>query len=509
MKKILGLDLGTNSVGWALINQDESKSEVVGLGSRIIPMSQDILGEFDRGNSVSQTAERTGYRGTRRLRERYLLRRERLHRVLNILNFLPEHYGKSIDFEQHFGKFIDESEPKIAYRRNEVTGKMEFAFMNSFNEMVANFKLTQPHLVGEGRQVPHGQKQKVEVKQVKGDSWAIRKPMHKDTVSGRVTLRFQKAVNLSVAIDTPEFIVDKSLKAKVKELLAIPYDKKQIAKYFKENDNQWNGKPVSKVEVYYFDGENAASRIKVDETFNSEKIKKITDTGIQRILLNHLQQYSENQNGKVVEHPEIAFTSDGLEAMNRNIQNLNNGIYHQPIYKVRTYEPMGSKFAVGTIGNKGTKFVEAAKGTNLFFAIYLSPSGKRSYETVPLNVVIEREKQGLSPVPEHDEKGNALLFYLSPNDLVYIPTQEEQDSPQSVDLERLTKEQVLNVYKVVSFTGNRMYAIPANVAQSIVDKVEYTQLNKVESDVILKRSIKEICWKLKVDRLGNVVDVIR
>jgi len=75
----------------------------------------------------------------------------------------------------------------------------------------------------------HGQKQKVEVKQVKGDSWAIRKPMHKDTVSGRVTLRFQKAVNLSVAIDTPEFIVDKSLKAKVKELLAIPYDKKQIA----------------------------------------------------------------------------------------------------------------------------------------------------------------------------------------------------------------------------------------------------------------------------------------
>jgi len=355
----------------------------------------------------------------------------------------------------------------------------------------------------------HGQKQKVEVKQVKGDSWAIRKPMHKDTVSGRVTLRFQKAVNLSVAIDTPEFIVDKSLKAKVKELLAIPYDKKQIAKYFKENDNQWNGKPVSKVEVYYFDGENAASRIKVDETFNSEKIKKITDTGIQRILLNHLQQYSENQNGKVVEHPEIAFTSDGLEAMNRNIQNLNNGIYHQPIYKVRTYEPMGSKFAVGTIGNKGTKFVEAAKGTNLFFAIYLSPSGKRSYETVPLNVVIEREKQGLSPVPEHDEKGNALLFYLSPNDLVYIPTQEEQDSPQSVDLERLTKEQVLNVYKVVSFTGNRMYAIPANVAQSIVDKVEYTQLNKVESDVILKRSIKEICWKLKVDRLGNVVDVIR
>lgn len=47
-KKILGLDLGTNSIGWALIDQDQenSKGEILGLGSRIIPMSQDIIGKF-------------------------------------------------------------------------------------------------------------------------------------------------------------------------------------------------------------------------------------------------------------------------------------------------------------------------------------------------------------------------------------------------------------------------------------------------------------------------------
>ncbi|HUX54088.1 MAG TPA: HNH endonuclease domain-containing protein, partial [Williamwhitmania sp.] len=347
----------------------------------------------------------------------------------------------------------------------------------------------------------HGQKQKVEVKQVKGDSWAIRKPMHKDTVSGRVTLRFQKAVNLSMAVDTPEFIVDKSLKAKVKELLAIPYDKKQIAKYFKENDNQWNGKPVSKVDIYYFDGENAASRVKVDETFNSQNIKKITDAGIQRILLNHLQEYDENVNGKVLEHPEIAFTSDGLEAMNRNIQNLNNGIYHQPIYKVRTYEPMGSKFAVGTKGNKGSKFVEAAKGTNLFFAFYLSSEGKRSYETVPLNVVIEREKQGLSPVSEQDEKGNALLFYLSPNDLVYVPTQEEQENSNTGSFTNLVKEQVTRVYKAVSFSGTQCFFVRNDIAIAIIDKVEFSVKNKMERSID-GVMIKDCCWKLKVDRLG-------
>ena len=61
MKKILGLDLGTNSIGWALVNQDFEKKEgeILGIGSRIIPMSQDILGKFDSGVSISQTADRT------------------------------------------------------------------------------------------------------------------------------------------------------------------------------------------------------------------------------------------------------------------------------------------------------------------------------------------------------------------------------------------------------------------------------------------------------------------
>ena len=95
-KTILGLDLGTNSIGWALIEQEQQK--IMGLGSRIIPMSQDVLGKFDSGISISQTAERTGFRGIRRLRERHLLRRERLHRVLNILDYLPIFYKSQICF---------------------------------------------------------------------------------------------------------------------------------------------------------------------------------------------------------------------------------------------------------------------------------------------------------------------------------------------------------------------------------------------------------------------------
>lgn len=147
MKRILGLDLGTNSIGWALVSSDfeEKEGEIIGLNSRIIPMSQDILGNFDAGQSHSQTAERTGYRGTRRLYQRDNLRRERLHRVLNILEFLPKHYADCIDFEKHLGQFKPETEEKINYCKNE-NGKYDFIFKESFNEMVAEFKQTQPQL---------------------------------------------------------------------------------------------------------------------------------------------------------------------------------------------------------------------------------------------------------------------------------------------------------------------------------------------------------------------------
>ena len=148
VKNILGLDLGTNSIGWALIEQDfdNKQGKIVGSGSRIIPMSQDVLGKFDSGVSISQTAERTGYRGVRRLRERHLLRRERLHRVLNLMGFLPEHYSCQIDFEKKLGQFKDGLEPKIAYKQNE-SGKSEFIFKNSFNEMVKDFAIQQPALL--------------------------------------------------------------------------------------------------------------------------------------------------------------------------------------------------------------------------------------------------------------------------------------------------------------------------------------------------------------------------
>ena len=148
----LGLDIGTNSIGWGLV--DISKEQILGLGSRIIPMSQDQISDFDKGVSISQTAERTGFRSARRLRERFLLRRERLHRVLNVIGFLPEHYAQQIDFEKRLGQYATDSEPKLAYRKNESNHKSEFIFQKSFEEMLADFRIRQPQLLSNGKKIP-------------------------------------------------------------------------------------------------------------------------------------------------------------------------------------------------------------------------------------------------------------------------------------------------------------------------------------------------------------------
>ena len=350
------------------------------------------------------------------------------------------------------------------------------------------------------------------VPQTKGDSWAIRKSMHKETVYGEVNLRGIKTVPLKEAMRNPKRIVEKDLKNKLKELLAQNLSEKLIKKYFEDNKDVWQDIDLKKIKVYYYSKETKdryfATRfgndlVSIFKGCNDldkvkDKIKKITDKGIQRILFRHLEANDNNA--------EQAFSPEGIEEMNKNILTLNNGKWHQPIYKVRVYEK-ADKFAVGQTGNKSSKFVEAAKGTNLFFAVYETEQEdkvtgkmvrKRTYATIPLNVVIDRQKRGLSSAPE-DENGNMPKFVLSPNDLVYVPTKEELQNERIN--EPLDKRRI---YKMVSCTGNQCFFIQSCAANSIWDKYEFSALNKMER-AITGEMIKEICIPIKVDRLGNIV----
>lgn len=92
MKKVLGLDLGSSSIGWALIHQPEIEGEkyhIAGMGVRIIPLSKDDADEFSKGNAISKNASRTLKRGVRRSMHRYKMRKQFLNAVFEALNMIP------------------------------------------------------------------------------------------------------------------------------------------------------------------------------------------------------------------------------------------------------------------------------------------------------------------------------------------------------------------------------------------------------------------------------------
>ncbi len=368
-----------------------------------------------------------------------------------------------------------------------------------------------------------GKYKKQRVPQTKGDNWAIRKPLHKETVAGAVLINENKEVSISKAIEEPILIIDKGIRNIVENINTN--NKKEQIEYFKNHPIKVNGKKVNKLKIYT---KATAVRTPISEIKNQKQLGKITDSGIRNILTDHLNKYIDEK-GK--ENYELAFNQEGIDELNKNIISLNNGKNHQPIYKVRLYEK-GNKFSVGYMGNRKNKYVEAAKGTNLFFAIYQDNNSKRNYETVPLNEVIEHQKQVAhlpkaerTLIPVKSNKGQ-FLFALSPNDLVYVPSNEELENPALVSFSHLTKKQVNRIYIFIDGSGTTGNFLPFTTASLIFNMSKKEQENHgidypIQNEYgigspqsknqksLIGFMIKERCWKLKVDRLGNILNVIK
>jgi CRISPR-associated endonuclease Csn1 len=342
-------------------------------------------------------------------------------------------FEKVIYYHTQTGEKIEREVPKLFLKPwNNFTVEVK----NSLEKIIVSFKqnlrvINKATNYFEKYVEKDGVKTKERIEQ-KGTNWAIRKQIHKETVSGKIDLPWVKV-------------------------------------------------PKGKILT--------ATRKSLDISFDLKSINSITDTAIQKILTNYLEFKGSS---------DLAFSPEGIEDMNKNIEKYNDGKPHQPINKVRVFE-LGSKFPLGQSGNKKNKYVEAAKGTNLFFAVYKDKNGKRSYETIPLNEVIERQKQGLSEV----ELKGTNDFYLCPNDLVYVSTEEELKSINTIDFKNLTKEKSEKIYKVVSFSGTQIFFVRQDIATSIVNKRELSALNKMER-AMDGSMVKENCIKLKIDRLGNI-----
>lgn len=84
MKNILGLDLGSSSIGWSVIRENSEEQELVAMGSRVVSLTAAELSSFTQGNGVSINSQRTQKRTQRKGYDRYQLRRTLLRNKLDI-----------------------------------------------------------------------------------------------------------------------------------------------------------------------------------------------------------------------------------------------------------------------------------------------------------------------------------------------------------------------------------------------------------------------------------------
>ena len=356
---------------------------------------------------------------------------------------------------------------------------------------------------------------KKELVDQKGNNFAIRKSLHTPLPYGKNKYNFT-VLEIARNIGKKEFIKDDKIREKVEEKLlefgSIGKTEKELKKnpLIDENGKQLKFCVFNIPQIRYRKRKpitDLANRgqggIKTTEQAINF-IRKVSDLKLQSDLLQHLKDNKYDINK--------AFSIEGIEEFNNKRE--------IPVYKLPISEPSTKKFQIGEKNeNAKVKFGEADSDSNLFFAIYLNNKGEREYETVPLNEVIVHQKsqakektpkEKRTPIPvkkvmkkRGEEIDVQFLFSLSPNDLVYVPTDEEIENPNLVYFNNLSKEQMNRIYKMVSSSGNQCFFVKSEVSTPIVNKKEFSALNKMEKSIDGKM-IKTICWKLKTDRLGNI-----
>lgn len=338
------------------------------------------------------------------------------------------------------------------------------------------------------------------VPQQKGLLLSVRKSMFKEPL-GIIKLAEYRDVTVNKAVEfqfdyLTKFesylqprIADRALRDSVSTLIKnCGFSLEDTLSYIKENPiKDIDGKVFPKIQIVEFK-KYAAKRVALNESFDEKKILKIPyanqkNNRLVSLLKEHLLENDNN--------PREAFTGEGLESLAKK-----NG---RPITKITTYEEVGNKTEF-----QG-KLVEADKGSNLFFLIYesLDDSTNRiinNDSSISLLSAIDSLANGIRKEELGEDKPGYKKILLSPHDLVYVP--EPDEDVKNIDWSN--KHKISNkIYKVVSFSKARIYAIPHFVSKSVIEPTELGHNNKAEK-AWNGLMIKNVCLKLKVDRLGNI-----
>lgn len=104
-KYIIGLDIGTNSLGWCLIKEYENgQIKIIKTGVHIFPIGTIVDDKSNKEKTKNE--QRRAYRGASRMRYRFKLRRRNLKVILDKLGMLPDYskYHKLKSVSQAIGQ---------------------------------------------------------------------------------------------------------------------------------------------------------------------------------------------------------------------------------------------------------------------------------------------------------------------------------------------------------------------------------------------------------------------
>ena len=162
-----------------------------------------------------------------------------------------------------------------------------------------------------------------------------------------------------------------------------------------------------------------------------------------------------------------------------------------------------------------------ATGSNYAFAV-LEKNGIRHFDEISFfdatyiaNRAFKMGNKNIQiAIKTHFEKEHTdskLLFLLKQNEMVYLPPNGEiaiLDSTNSMYEEFWNNklERSKHVYVVVKFSGKEIYFLKHDIANTLINKVEFGSQNCYQK--INDISIKDRCIKIAIDRLGNIKPIV-
>ncbi|GIV32611.1 MAG: hypothetical protein KatS3mg031_0146 [Chitinophagales bacterium] len=158
MSKILGLDLGTNSIGWAVVEKDGSElrmHEANGTPTKGVVIFPEGV-KIEKGTEKSRAAERTAFRSARRLKFRRKLRKYETLKVLAEYALCPltveevEAWRKS-----GFTKYPENEVFRDWLRTNEEGNKNPYFFRDKFSRQKCDWEGNQAVAFELGRAFYH------------------------------------------------------------------------------------------------------------------------------------------------------------------------------------------------------------------------------------------------------------------------------------------------------------------------------------------------------------------